>query len=178
MKIRFSMGLLTAAALIALALGFSVHAASKATAGKGERASVSAKRDSAVGQLQLTPEQWRARLDDEQFRVLREEGTEHAFTGAYWKEYRSGMFRCAGCGLRLFSSKTKFDSRTGWPSFWKPIAAAHVIEKPDAHFGGMAIEVECARCEGHLGHVFDDGPDPTGLRYCINSASLSFVPSM
>lgn len=139
---------------------------------------MSAKPDSAVGQLRLTAEQWKKRLTSEQYRVLREEGTERAFTGAYWKEHRKGLYRCAGCGLPLFESATKFESGTGWPSFWRPIAPSHVVEKSDTSMGMTRIEAECGRCGGHLGHIFDDGPAPTGLRYCINSVSMSFVPSM
>ncbi len=139
---------------------------------------MSAKPDSAVGQLRLTAEQWKKRLSSEQYRVLREEGTERAFTGAYWKEHRKGLYRCAGCGLPLFESATKFESGTGWPSFWRPIAPSHVVEKSDTSMGMTRIEAECGRCGGHLGHIFDDGPAPTGLRYCINSISMSFVPSM
>ena len=122
-------------------------------------------------------EEWAKLLKPEQFRVLRREGTEIAFTGALWNEHRKGAYRCAGCGLDLFGSDTKFDSGTGWPSFWRPAFKGVVTEVRDETHGMVRVEVECARCGGHLGHVFDDGPEPTGLRYCINSASLTFVPA-
>jgi len=122
--------------------------------------------------------QWREILTEEQFHILRKEGTERAFTGKLWNNHRQGIYRCAGCGTDLFSSETKYDSGTGWPSFWQPVDPGNIREVADNSFFLRRTEVECARCGGHLGHVFKDGPAPTGLRYCINSASLQFVEGL
>ena len=119
--------------------------------------------------------EWRSILSPEQYRVLRGADTELACSGKYWQEHRSGIYRCAACGYDLFDSKTKFDSGTGWPSFWSPIAASRLELVKDASLGLEREEVRCARCGSHLGHVFDDGPRPTGQRYCMNSLALSFV---
>jgi peptide-methionine (R)-S-oxide reductase len=121
-----------------------------------------------------TDAEWRQLLTPEQYRVLRGHGTEPAFTGKYWNHKEPGIYRCAGCGLPLFSSETKFDSGTGWPSFYAPVDPEHIETSDDYRIGLHRIEVHCAACGGHLGHVFPDGPPPTGLRYCINSAALSF----
>jgi peptide-methionine (R)-S-oxide reductase len=120
--------------------------------------------------------EWRRQLSSAQFRVLRQAGTEYPFSSPLDREKRAGTFACAGCGLSLFSSATKFDSRTGWPSFWKPLDDA-VVEESDFTLGMRRVEVLCRRCGGHLGHVFDDGPPPTGLRYCMNGVAMTFIPS-
>lgn len=126
--------------------------------------------------LNLTDEEWRGKLTPEQFHILRRAGTERAFTGKYEKNKAAGIYHCAGCGLPLFASATKYDSGSGWPSFTAPVENEAVDEHSDASHGMARTEVRCARCEGHLGHVFPDGPAENGLRYCINSASLDFEP--
>ena len=126
--------------------------------------------------VEKTENAWRRQLTPEQYRVTRQKGTERAFTGAYHATKASGVYHCVCCGQPLFDAGTKFDSGTGWPSFYKPIEGA-VLKYTDYAFGMVRDEVHCRRCGGHLGHVFDDGPPPTGLRYCINGVSLKFVPA-
>jgi peptide-methionine (R)-S-oxide reductase len=125
--------------------------------------------------LVLSDAEWRRRLSPASFEILRRGGTEPAFSGQHERPPARGLFRCAGCATALYDDATQFDSGTGWPSFWQPISRHNVIELNDASFGMLRTEVRCARCEGHLGHVFDDGPRPTGLRYCMNSVALRFV---
>jgi len=124
-----------------------------------------------------TDAEWRAELTPEEYHVLREKGTERAFTGEYWNDHRPGVYRCAGCGAELFDAATKFESGTGWPSFYEPMRVEAVATETDRSFFMTRTEAMCAACGGHLGHVFPDGPRPTGLRYCINSVSLKLDPS-
>ncbi len=128
-----------------------------------------------VAKVVKTDGEWRQQLGDNSFGIARQADTEMPYSGVSWKEHGAGIFRCICCDTALFSSKTKFDSGTGWPSFWTPLAKENVVEVTDRSLGMARTEVKCARCEGHLGHVFDDGPAPTGLRYCMNSASMRFV---
>jgi peptide-methionine (R)-S-oxide reductase len=127
---------------------------------------------SHMGDMPNTDAEWRDQLSPEQYQVLRQGGTERAFSGKYWDTKTPGVYRCAGCGEKLFSSDTKYESHSGWPSFYQPLADGIVDEDDDRSYGMVRTEIKCANCGGHLGHVFDDGPNPTGLRYCVNSASL------
>jgi peptide-methionine (R)-S-oxide reductase len=128
--------------------------------------------DQEIKKVQLSDEEWKARLTPEQYKALRREGTDPPFINMYVNEKSDGIYRCAGCGTELFSSETKYDSKSGWPSFYAPLDSDKFIFNEDRSFGMVRIEVKCATCEGHLGHLFDDGPQPTGLRYCMNSSSL------
>lgn len=178
---RWWAGVVAMGAAALLACGGSGGAASRADAapggtppaavpGPGEGVDVSER-------VVKTEEEWKRELSPQAFQVLREKGTERAFTGRYWDHKEPGTYVCAACGLPLFRSAEKYDSGTGWPSFWRPIDPSHVGTEEDRSFFMTRTEVHCARCGGHLGHVFDDGPEPTGLRYCLNSVSLDFRPS-
>src|SRR5579862_4727953 len=128
-----------------------------------------------VPKVVKSDEEWRKQLSSGEFDITRRADTEFAFSGKYWNLHEKGLFRCICCDNALFSSETKFESGTGWPSFWQPLASENVVETTDSSFGMVRIEVSCRLCDAHLGHVFDDGPKPTGLRYCMNSAAMRFV---
>ncbi|MDZ4748738.1 MAG: peptide-methionine (R)-S-oxide reductase MsrB [Saprospiraceae bacterium] len=168
--------------ITALFFGFTMQACLQSTAKQPEANSKSSngsfldEKGETISVVSKSEAEWKAQLDPAAYYVLREKGTERAFTGKYNDNKKAGIYTCAGCGLTLFSSETKFDSGTGWPSFYAPLDKTHVQEDEDVSYGMKRVEVLCRRCGGHLGHVFDDGPNPTGLRYCMNAVSLSFEP--
>jgi len=136
--------------------------------------STSTKKATPMSKVVKSDDEWRSELSSEEFRIARKKGTERAFTGKYWDNHDNGIYLCRCCGTELFSSETKYESGTGWPSFFDPVAKANIALHEDRSLMEVRTEVTCARCDAHLGHVFEDGPRPTGLRYCLNSASLAF----
>jgi len=155
--------------------GFSIAAVGLAALGFGRLTAGMGAKAAPSYEVTHSDAEWRKLLTPEQYDILRAKGTEPAFTSLLLNEHRNGVFACAGCDLPLFSSQTKYDSGTGWPSFWAPLPNA-VTEATDNSFGMVRTEISCRRCGGHLGHVFDDGPKPTGLRYCMNGLALKFLP--
>ena len=179
--IYFAVGI---AAASLTAFGLNVQAQDKAktqaptaNAKKTEKKMQTTEKSEKIEKIVKTDAEWKKQLSPLAYEVLRQKGTERAFTGATWNEHRKGTYVCAACDLPLFSSDTKFESGTGWPSFFQPIAKSHIADQADTSYGMSRDEVLCARCSGHLGHVFDDGPRPTGLRYCMNSVSMKFIPA-
>lgn len=161
--------------IAALLLLASCHQAQPARKSAKDKAYILTPEGDTISRIIKSDAEWKKELSPEAYSVLRHAATERAFTGEYWNNHERGIYKCRACGFPLFDSETKFESGTGWPSFYKPINSYCVEEKKDETLGMARTEILCARCGGHLGHVFDDGPRPTGLRYCMNSISLSFV---
>jgi peptide-methionine (R)-S-oxide reductase len=161
--------------VVFLAFGRNAHAAADKVEIETFDANGKSLGPSRVEKMVKTEAEWRAQLSPLAFEVTRRDGTERAFTGPYWDNHAEGLYRCVGCDTALFDSKTKYDSGTGWPSFFAPISKANVVESADMSFGMRRVAVSCKRCDAHLGHVFTDGPKPTGLRYCMNGVALRFV---